>query len=600
LNLKDIALFTRILLSIFILNSNLGWSQEAILHNWAGISLKNNFSAFDHDEDNNLIIVGNHDNQVDIDFSSNIELSGVNNLPFQSFIAKYNEQGELLWLVDIEPSEISPPMILGNTYIRDINVDSNGDIICVGEFLGKCDFNSGIDTCFLSSEYGSNAFILKLNSAGDFIWAKTFEGKLLSTGNTGSCSSIALSVTSDNFNNIVIGGFFQGNVDFNPGVSENLGEASVNGTWGGFVVKLDQNGNFNWFRLYNSYYQDAIRNVAVNNNNEIYIGGYFYDSLQVTSSFLDTLLNSDLAASYHFLIAKLTPQGQELWVNKMTIASGSMNRIRLDDLGNIFIGGQFNDFLSIKHNGVTSSFNPYSDPSIGQWGGDGFIAKYSSTGNYEWCYTIGTQSVDKVFDFDILYNGEIILGTNIGEGLNQGTAYYGGAALFDIIDPLITTCSGYIKLNANGEVLNYSKLEYEATRLGVLSNSSIFSLGKVFSSAEFPFDFDPDPGADYYLPETSVSRFGFVHRLTVFNTIEYSGNIILGPNPTNSNITVYIKDKPTKIDLQLIGMNGEIILVINDAKSVETIDLNSLRNGMYFVRVVVEDETFSSQKFIKF
>lgn len=573
--------------------------QESIIHNWAGISLQNNFTAFDHDTQNNIVVAGFHNNQVDVDFSPNVLLSGEVGIPNQSLVAKYTQDGVLLWAIEIDPPTLSVPSSFGNIQITDLEIDMNGDILCIGEFLGLCDFDPGNSIFSIESTFGSNAFILKLSSEGDFIWAKTFQGKILSAGNSGLSSSTANGVTMDGLGNVIIGGIFQGNVDFNPGFDEYLSEASTNGTYGGYVVKLNQNGEFLWQKLYNSYYQDAINDVVVDIDNQIYIGGYFYDTLHITSNFVDTLLGSTVSANYHFFNAKLDEQGQELWVTKMTIESGSMNRLRLDQSGNLYVGGQFNNFLGVRFNETNNYFYPYSDPVSGQWGGDGFLVKYTSIGDFEWCHTIGTQSGDRIFDFDILDNGEIILGANVGYFMNEGTVHYDGDPLFQISDPIINECSSYVKLNSTGQPISYSKLEYKATRLGLTLNSSIVALGQVYSTFEFPFDFDPNPNSEYSLTENNNSAFGFIHRLTVFNVDDYSGNIILGPNPTTSNVTIYVKDKPEEMTINLISLTGDVLFVIQNASSIETINLSEYANGIYFIRAYGSDFN-TSQKVIKY
>ena len=85
------------------------------------------------------------------------------------------------------------------------------------------------------SGYFSGTSILKLNSNGNFIWAKAI-------GNSGG--NFVTSMDIDSLKNIYCTGTFYGTVDFDPGVGiANLMIASFRRI---YFVKLDSSGTFNW------------------------------------------------------------------------------------------------------------------------------------------------------------------------------------------------------------------------------------------------------------------------------------------------------------------------------------------------------------------
>ncbi len=51
-----------------------------------------------------------------------------------------------------------------------IAVDNLGDVLVTGSFLGVVDFGGGP----LSSKGGNDIYVLKLSSAGEYLWAKVF------------------------------------------------------------------------------------------------------------------------------------------------------------------------------------------------------------------------------------------------------------------------------------------------------------------------------------------------------------------------------------------------------------------------------------------
>lgn len=76
-----------------------------------------------------------------------------------------------------------------------------------------------------------------------------------------------------------------------------------------------------------------------------------------------------------------------------------VNALTIDNAGNIYIGGYFRDGnLDFDPGGGTATI-PYAGNTNGlTWGGDGFIAKYSSTGSYQWAYSFGSASGREAID----------------------------------------------------------------------------------------------------------------------------------------------------------------------------------------------------------
>ena len=56
-----------------------------------------------------------------------------------------------------------------------IGLESTGNIFVAGHFFGTADFDPGPETNNLISLGSADIFILKLNSSGNFIWAKVWE-----------------------------------------------------------------------------------------------------------------------------------------------------------------------------------------------------------------------------------------------------------------------------------------------------------------------------------------------------------------------------------------------------------------------------------------
>ena len=130
-----------------------------------------------------------------------------------------------------------------NDFGYSIAVDITGNVYTTGHFYGTADFDPGPGTFNLSAAvegappYGSDIFVSKLDSDGNFIWAKRMGG---SAEEWEEGNDIIVDVTG----NVYITGVFYGTADFDPGPGTfNLTSAGYRDT---FVSKLDSAGDFVW------------------------------------------------------------------------------------------------------------------------------------------------------------------------------------------------------------------------------------------------------------------------------------------------------------------------------------------------------------------
>ena len=89
-----------------------------------------------------------------------------------------------------------------------ITLDALGNVFMTGGFSGTVDFDPGPGTFNLSSAGSNDIVIQKLDSSGNFIWAKSLGG---------SEGDGSLSITADASGNVYTTGWFIGTADFDPG-----------------------------------------------------------------------------------------------------------------------------------------------------------------------------------------------------------------------------------------------------------------------------------------------------------------------------------------------------------------------------------------------
>jgi hypothetical protein len=140
-------------------------------------------------------------------FSGTINLGGpgslVSNGSSDIFLARYDHDGNFSWNKKIGG--------VSSDELRDLKVDSNGDVI-----------TTGTDS-FLSKYKGSN---------GDYIWSSQI-------GNANGYN-----IVIDSYDNILLTGNFQSTVDFDPGSAvSNLTSTIIDNS---FVAKYNPNGSYYW------------------------------------------------------------------------------------------------------------------------------------------------------------------------------------------------------------------------------------------------------------------------------------------------------------------------------------------------------------------
>lgn len=138
------------------------------------------------------------------------------------FVAKLDSACNFLWARRVGGALFDNP--------GGIVADGAGNVFTNGRFDGTADFDPGPGTFNLISAGGSDAFVLKLDGAGNLVWARQLGG----AGDDG-----AYGIALDADGNVYTTGQFSGTADFDPGVGTfNLSSA---GGFDTFVSKLRQN-----------------------------------------------------------------------------------------------------------------------------------------------------------------------------------------------------------------------------------------------------------------------------------------------------------------------------------------------------------------------
>lgn len=234
-------------------NGNFCWAKKI------GSFWDDNAYSLAIDNSGNIVFTGNYAGSFSVDTYCGPallqEYGG-----YDIFAIKINGNGSILWVRSVGGN-------IDDTG-QSVSTDQQGNIYLTGIFSGVADFDPSMNTTILCSSGSFDIFALKLDFNGNYCWAKKIGGTGFDSGNC---------IVNDNQNNILLTGFFEGNVDFDPDPAvcylNSCGSQDI------FLLKLDNNGNFKAADKFGSFNQDIGNCVDADNNGNYYLTGFFKNNV---------------------------------------------------------------------------------------------------------------------------------------------------------------------------------------------------------------------------------------------------------------------------------------------------------------------------------
>lgn len=368
-------------------------------------------------------------------------------------------------------------------------VDGSGNVYTTGYFQGTVDFDPGPSIFNLSSAAAvNNIFVSKLDSSGNFVWAKAIGG---------ATSSIGYGICTDTSGSAYVTGFFWNTVDFDPGTgTSNLTSA---GTSDIFVLKLDSNGDFVWAKSLGGISWDNGYDIALNPSGEILLTGYFQGVADFDPG-PGTFDLTSTSASQDIFICKLNSNGDLVWAKGIGGDSDENGYgIAVDGAGNVYTTGFFLE---------TADF----DPGVGTYVltntgiSDIFVSKLDTDGDFVWAKAVGGSSGGEGWDVAVDDFGNVYT-----TGLFTATVDFDpGTGTFNV------SSSGFqdafvLKLESDGD------FAWAGAMGGALNDNgrciAVDTSGNIYTSGFFQADGDFDPGAATFILSNVGNNDVFVSKL---------------------------------------------------------------------------------------
>ena len=245
-----------------------------------------------------------------------------------------------------------------------MKTDAAGNVIITGSFKSKY-LAFGTDTVWNSLATTDAMFVIKYDSAGNYIWAN---------GSGGGGYQFGYAVATDAAGNVFVSGSYNSN-------AITFGDSTLSNSGAGFddmfLVKYNAAGTVQWARNAAGTNDDAASAMGTDAHGNVYVAGNFVSSTLVFGT--TTLTNH---GGTDMFVVKYNNAGTVKWAKSNGGAgSEAVHGIAIDDTAGVVMTGNYGS-SSIGF-GTTTLTND----SAGTM--DLFIAKYDSLGNIKWAKTTG-------------------------------------------------------------------------------------------------------------------------------------------------------------------------------------------------------------------
>ena len=289
--------------------------------------------------------------------------------------------------------------LIPNARINSVSYDEEGNTFIAGSFSGTIILGN----ITLTSFGGTDIFIAKLSPTNEWQWAKQAGGTKNDQGG---------SIEIDSSGDIIITGKYESNANFGP-----INVSSSTERYDLFVAKISSSGEWQWANngqvQYTANVPSGNDKIYIDQSGNAFVIGQFCGGAE----FGGNTLSSQIPSLYDIFVAKISSSGEWQWAKQSTINNNgyhlSLNDYKYDQSGNAFLTGSFCGGISFADQDLYTSNAVYGNDNK-----DIFIAKISSSGEWQWAKQAGGEYYDSAKKMEFDNQNNLVL---IGEFKNNST-----------------------------------------------------------------------------------------------------------------------------------------------------------------------------------
>lgn len=245
-----------------------------------------------------------------------------------AYIAVFDVMGKLAWSRSLSTS--------GGDEASGISINDMGEVLAAGTYKGTLD----VGNQFISSQGASeDIYLVRYQPGGTPIWAKSF-------GDTADQNAPYLAV--NNKGNIALSSNLIGTVNF--GGADLSADAAIKS---GYIAVLNAQGDHLWSRAFahpKAGESLNVRELVIDNNDNVTIGGVFSGSIQFDSFVLQSQGKTDI------FIARFDSSGKALWARSYgSTEDDTTHSMSVAPDGALLITGAFANTINFDGNILSSA-----------------------------------------------------------------------------------------------------------------------------------------------------------------------------------------------------------------------------------------------------
>lgn len=552
-------------------NGNFLWAKR----------IKSSFYTFPRiiygDNQGSLYIAGETFGTTDFDLDP-ITVFNVSTTGYDPFILKLDDNGNF---IDVKVFSGSL-----NETLLDMEVDAFGNFYIIGNFGDlagstiNLNPNPGNPQIFTSVGSHSDAYFAKYDAQLNFIW-----GRSIANTDPGSAIDIAL----DGLGNPYIAGYFKGTVDFDPGVNTynmTATNASVTLSYDIYICKFDVNGNFVWAKQLEGNNDEYIAEIVADKEGHIYLTGYFEYNVDFDPDTSVFMLSTN-GNNFDAFVQKMDTAGNRIWTHQ--IGNNSENDFGLDlafnNKNQLIATGAFRNIVNF-------AFPPFNHNLVAYLGQDGYTILYCDA-----TQSVITQMVCDSFTFNnqVFYNtGQYLVSSNSPIGCVDSILL--DLTIIPTINDSISVTNDSI-LTAIATGFTYQWLDCNNGNMPISGATTQTFTASVNGSYAVAIDNGLCSIISNCIDVTGIDTITVID--TTSNTYRFPNTlpVTITPNPTHGIINIFIPNSRA-IQIELFNLNGQLLQQIITTESKSVMNINTLPNGMYYLRLS-DGNQVSTKKIIK-